>query len=53
MLTDGLKPWSKSLIVVEVMIFDEVVLESSLSSNGARRYESMILSVLQNTVATW
>ena len=33
---------------------DEVALESSFfSSNGARRCESMKLSVLQNTVATW
>ena len=39
MLTDGSKPWSKSLIVVKVMIVMKSHFE--FSSNGARRCESM------------
>ena len=39
MLTDGSRPWSKSLIVVKVMILMKSHFE--FSSNGARRCESM------------
>ena len=39
MLTDGSRPWSKSLIVVKVMILMKSHFE--FSSSGARRCESM------------